>query len=55
MAYDPRAVKIKKAEKAAAILTYNYEKERLFIREFVKVEEKAARTRSSRNRGDKEE
>ncbi len=55
MAYDPRAVKIKKADKAAAILTFNYEKERFFIRELVKVEEKNARTRSSRNRGEKDE
>lgn len=55
MSYDPRAVRIKKADKAAAILTYNYERERLFIRELVKVEEKNARTRSARNRGDREE
>lgn len=54
MAYDPRAVRIKKADKAAAILMYNYEKERHFIRELVKVEEKNARTRSSRNRGSKD-
>ncbi len=54
MAYDPRAVKIKKADKAAAILTYNKDLERHFIREMVKVEEKAARTRSARNRGDKD-
>lgn len=54
MAYDPRAVRIKKAEKAAAILTYNYERERLFIRELVKIEERAARTRSSRNRGERD-
>lgn len=55
MAYDPRSVKIKKEVKAAAILMYNHEKERHFIREMVKVEEKNARTRSSRNRGNKEE
>ena len=55
MSYDPRAVRIKKADKVAAILTYNYERERLFIRELVKVEEKNARTRSARNRGDREE
>lgn len=55
MSYDPRAVKIKKADKAAAILTYNKDKERFFIRELVKVEENATRTRSARNRGDKEE
>lgn len=55
MAYDARAVKIKKADKAAAILMFDYDKERLYIREMVKVEEKNARTRSSRNRGEKEE
>lgn len=54
MAYDPRAVKIKKADKAAAILMYNHDKERHFIREMVRVEEKNARTRSARNRGDKD-
>ena len=55
MAYDPRAVKIKKADKAAAILTFDHEKERFFIREMVKVEEKNARTRTARNRGSKDE
>lgn len=55
MAYDPRAVKIKKADKAAAILMYNHERERHFIREMVKVEEKAARTRSARNKGERDE
>ncbi len=55
MAYDARAVRIKKADKAAAILMFNHDKERLYIRELVKVEEKNARSRSSRNRGDREE
>lgn len=54
MAYDPRAVKIKKADKAAAILMYNKDKEHHFIREIVQVEEKNARTRTARNRGDKD-
>lgn len=54
MAYDPRAVKIKKATKAIALLSFNKEIERFFIREMVKVEERNARTRSSRNRGEKD-
>jgi hypothetical protein len=54
MAYDPRAVKIKKATKAMAILSFNKDLERLIIREMVKVEERAMRTRSSRNRGEKD-
>lgn len=54
MSYDPRAVKIKKATKAIAILSYNKDIERHFIREMVKVEERAMRTRTSRNRGEKD-
>ena len=55
MAYDSRAVKIKKADKAMAILLFNKDRERFMIRSLVKVEENATRTRSSRNRGDKKE
>jgi len=55
MSYDPRAVKIKKAEKISAILTFNKERKNLFIREAVKSAEKNARMRSARNKGDKEE
>jgi len=55
MGYDPRAVKIKKADKAAAILTFNKERERHFIREFVEAESKNARTKSARNKGQTEE
>jgi|LakMenE18May11ns_1017448.scaffolds.fasta_scaffold9847417_5 hypothetical protein len=55
MAYDSRAVKIKKADKAMAILCFNKDKERFIIRQLVKVEENATRTRSARNRGEKNE
>jgi hypothetical protein len=55
MAYDSRAVKIKKADKAMAILSFNKDRERLMIRSLVKVEENATRTRSARNRGSKDE
>lgn len=55
MAYDSRAVKIKKATKAIATLSFNKDMERFYIREMVKVEERNMRTRSSRNKNDKEE
>ena len=55
MAYDPRAVKIKKAEKVVAIMGFNQERERHYIREAVKSAERNARMRSARNKGDKEE
>lgn len=55
MGYDSRAVKIHKMEKAMAILSFDKERERHLIREFVKVKEKQARTRTARNRGDSSE
>jgi len=55
MGYDPRAVKIHKTEKTMAILSFNKEIERHLIREFVKIKERAAKTRSARNRGEKDE
>jgi hypothetical protein len=55
MSYDPKAVKIHKTEKTMAILSFNKDRERHLIREFVKVKEQASRTRSSRNRGEKEQ
>jgi hypothetical protein len=55
MGYDPRAVRVKKAEKVSAILMFNKDKERHFIRETVIAESKNTRAKSSRNRGDKEE
>ena len=54
MAYDSRAVKIKKEVKAAATLTFNKERAKHYIKEMVKVEERAARSRTSRNRGEKD-
>jgi hypothetical protein len=55
MGYDSRAVKIHKMEKTMAILSFNKEVERHLIREFTKVKSQAARTRSAKNRGNKEE
>lgn len=55
MAYDSRAVKIKKEFKALATMTMNKEKKNHFIREMTKVEERASHTRTARNRGNKEE
>ena len=55
MGYDIRAVKIKKAEKAIAILSFDKERERHFIREAVKSSERNARARSMKNKGDKDE
>ncbi len=54
MGYDSKAVKIHKTQKTIAILSFNKEIERHLIREFVKVKERAAKTRSARNRGNKD-
>lgn len=55
MGYDPRAVRVKKAEKAMAILMFNKDKERHFIKETVIAESKNTRSKSARNRGEKTE
>ena len=55
MGYDSRAVKIHKMEKTMAILSFNKDKERHLIREFVKIKERSAMTRSARNRGAKDD
>jgi hypothetical protein len=55
MGYDSRAVKIHKMEKTMAILLFDKERERHLIREFVKVKQQSARTRSARNKGEKEQ
>ena len=54
MGYDPRAVKVKKAEKAMAILCYNKDRERHFIRQIVVAESRNTRAKSSCNRGEKD-
>jgi hypothetical protein len=54
MGYDSRAVKIHKTEKTMAILSFDKERERHLIREFVRIKEKTAKTRTARNRGDKD-
>lgn len=53
MGYDSRAVRVKKAEKAMAILTYNKDRERHFIREMATAEAKNTRAKSARNRDNK--
>jgi hypothetical protein len=53
MAYDSRAVKIKKAQKVMAMLSFNRDRERFMIRELVKIEERATHSRSARNRNEK--
>jgi|LakMenEpi03Aug12_release.lakeMendotaPanAssembly.Ray.scaffolds.fasta_scaffold313443_3 hypothetical protein len=55
MGYDPKAVRVKKADKAIAILTYNKDRERHFIREMAQAEAKNNRAKSAKNRGAKEE
>jgi hypothetical protein len=55
MAYDPRAVRVKKEEKAMAILTFNKDRERHYIREMAQAEAKNSRAKSAKNRGAKEE
>ena len=55
MGYDPRAVRVKKAEKAIAILTFNKDKERHFIREMAAAEARNTRAKSARNRGKDED
>ena len=53
MAYDSRAVKIKKEVKTLATMMMSKEKKNHFIREMTKVEERAGSARTSRNRGNK--
>jgi hypothetical protein len=55
MAYDPKAVRIKKEYKSLATMTMNKEKKNHFIREMTKVEERAGSARTARNRGNKDE
>ena len=55
MGYDARAVKIKKAEKAIAILCFDKERGRHFIREAVRSSERNAKSRSMKNKGEKDE
>lgn len=55
MGYDSKSVKVKKGDKIVAILSFNRERERHYIRETVKCLEKNVRSRSARNRGKDEE
>jgi hypothetical protein len=51
MGYDSKSVRVKKGDKIIALLTFNRERERHYIRETVKCLENNARSRSARNRG----
>jgi len=55
MAYDPKAVRIKKEYKSLSTMLLNKEKRNFFIREMTKVEERAGSARTARNRGNKDE
>jgi hypothetical protein len=52
MAYDPRAVKVKKEVKRFAATFTNNEKRREIFKSYTKIEETAMRTRSRGNRGE---
>jgi len=51
MGYDSKSVRVKKGDKIMALLTFNKERERHYIRETAKCLEKNAQMRSARNRG----
>lgn len=51
MGYDAKAVKIKKLDKISALLTFNKERERHYIRETVRCLERNAHSRSIKNKG----
>lgn len=55
MGYDSRAVKVAKIDKIMAIMTFNKDRERHYIKQTVKCLEKNAKTKSARNRGSKDE
>lgn len=55
MAYDSRAVKIKKEIKVLATMTMDKEKRNHLIREMTRVEERAGFARTARNRSNKDE
>lgn len=51
MGYDSKSVKVKKQDKIVALLTFNKERERHYIRATVSCLEKNAHSRSARNKG----
>ncbi len=53
MAYDSRAIRVKKADKVVATMMFDKDKKRHFIREMVTAESRNAKSKSARNRGDK--
>lgn len=55
MGYDFKSVKVKKGDKIIALLNFNKDRERHYIRETVKCLEKNARSRSAKNRGKDDE
>ena len=54
MSYDPRAVKISKSVKRLAATIINPHQRRQFIKDYVRIEEVAARTRGTRSRSKEE-
>jgi hypothetical protein len=55
MGYDSRAVKIHKTEKIMALLSFDKERERHLIREFVKVKEQVFRIKNNRTKNKDDE
>lgn len=53
MGYDTRAVKVHKSVKVMATLMFNKEQTKFFIKEYARVLEKAAKSRTAFNRGEK--
>lgn len=51
MGYDSKSVKVKKGDKVMALLTFNKDRERHYIRETVRCLQNSTRTKSARNRG----
>jgi hypothetical protein len=53
--YDPKSIKVSKSVKRVAATLTNSEQRRSLIKSYARVEEVLARTKTSRNRGDKAE
>jgi hypothetical protein len=53
--YDPKAIKVSKSVKRVAATLTNSEQRRSLIKSYARVEEVLARTKTSRNRGDRAE
>jgi hypothetical protein len=53
--YDPKSIKVSKSVKRVAATLTNSEQRRSLIKSYARVEEVLARTKTSRNRGDRAE